>query len=392
MFLDDQLKESPGTGATLSTNSLPVTTADILGNLTYNGAVMPKNGYIMVWVANTTANWDVFFDNLVVKHYNSPIQEETHYYPFGLAMTAISSRTIKLNNKVEFGGKEKQEKEFADGSGLELYDFGARMLDPQIGRWSCVDPLASDAPNWTPYRAFFDNPVSFVDPTGMGEGWVEDDETKEVYFDPNVHSQEDLSPDENKTYKGETVILVGSEHTGAGVGNPDGTFTSKELPKVGISAKKTFIWGTSGDYGPYVPKSPDAVGINFSGSFIFAGGGAMDITLGWLKGEGLFITNTIGGGVGYDVGIGLSGFAAYNHNPAKLNMQGYLGEDWETGAQYGLGYSYSMDIGQTQLGKKTLGQTWSAHEISIGLEASGYSKVNHTSGISFKEMLRRYSK
>ncbi|GAC1586162.1 MAG: hypothetical protein NVS3B8_00190 [Chitinophagaceae bacterium] len=124
-------------------------------------STITKNGYLYIYVSNESPQ-DVFFDNVTIQHKKGPLLEETHYYPFGLTMAGISSKALKTNyaqNKKKFQGQELANKEFSDGSGLEMYEFKYRFHDPQIGRFWSIDPLA-DKYVYNSTYAFSENKVT----------------------------------------------------------------------------------------------------------------------------------------------------------------------------------------------------------------------------------------
>ncbi len=106
----------------------------------------------------------------LIDYYTAEIISANDYYPFGLSMSGISSKAANtLGNKFKFGDKEMQNKEFSDGSGLEMYDFGARFYDAQIGRWHSIDSKAELSPTLTPYRYCYNNPIRYIDANGNYE-------------------------------------------------------------------------------------------------------------------------------------------------------------------------------------------------------------------------------
>ncbi len=165
VLLDEQFKI-----VKTSTGFEPVGADGEFKTFVKTGLPISQNGYLYVYTSNESPV-DVFFDNLQVTHVRGPLLEETHYYPFGLTMSGISSKaTNTLQNKLLYNSKELQSKEFTDGSGLELYDYDARMQDPQLGRFWQSDPLAEKHHFSSPYCYVDNNPIHRIDPDGRD--WI----------------------------------------------------------------------------------------------------------------------------------------------------------------------------------------------------------------------------
>jgi len=86
--------------------------------------------------------------------------EQNAYYPFGSRHT-FGNTYAQTTNRFKFNGKEEQ-----TTGNLNYLDYGARMYDSNIARWTTQDPLAEKYYSQSPYNYCVNNPVMFVDPDG----------------------------------------------------------------------------------------------------------------------------------------------------------------------------------------------------------------------------------
>ena len=97
------------------------------------------------------------------------IVDNNNYYPFGLNHIGGGSKGLLGGySNYKYNGKELQE------SGM--YDYGARMYMPDIGRWGVLDPQAEKSRRFSPYSYALNNPIRFTDPDGRSElDWIRKD-------------------------------------------------------------------------------------------------------------------------------------------------------------------------------------------------------------------------
>ncbi|AZB11927.1 hypothetical protein EG344_23050 [Chryseobacterium sp. G0162] len=103
------------------------------------------------------------------------ITDTNNYYPFGLNHISGMFGTSNFGGlySYKYNGKELQE--------TGMYDYGARMYMPDLGRWGVVDPLAETSRRWSPYAYAYNNPMRFIDPDGM--------QNKDITFGKNISAE-----------------------------------------------------------------------------------------------------------------------------------------------------------------------------------------------------------
>ena len=112
--------------------------------------------------------------------------ETNDYYPFGKRIPVTNSVAEPVEATTQsatspdrwlFSSKESQP--FLNAS-IPLLDFGARMYNPVIARWTASDPLSEKYYGISPYVYCLGNPISIIDPNGM-DIWTMDEKGNVVW-------------------------------------------------------------------------------------------------------------------------------------------------------------------------------------------------------------------
>ena len=93
-----------------------------------------------------------------------PLVAEPAEATVGSEMSMVASVSPAASpNRWLFSGKESQSFLSAD---IPLLDFGARMYNPAIARWTAADPLSEKYYGISPYVYCANNPILFTDIAG----------------------------------------------------------------------------------------------------------------------------------------------------------------------------------------------------------------------------------
>lgn len=97
--------------------------------------------------------------------YEAVVLMTSDYYPFGMVMPERNWTDASFNNyRYAYNGMETDNEVSGNGNS---YTTEFRQYDPRLGRWKSLDPLMKQFPWQSPYAAFDNNPVFFVDPYGL---------------------------------------------------------------------------------------------------------------------------------------------------------------------------------------------------------------------------------
>ena len=98
--------------------------------------------------------------------------QSNQFYPFGMAF-AEGTTTEQGKQEFKYNGKDLDR-----SHELNQYDYSARFYDPGYNRFTTMDPLAEKYYSISPYAYVMNNPMKYIDPTGM---WIQYSDGTDYY-------------------------------------------------------------------------------------------------------------------------------------------------------------------------------------------------------------------
>ena len=147
--------------ASASATAVPT---DYCGNMIYENGVLKQvlvdGGYLSVTGTPFYFYYlkDHLGNNRVVVSPAGTATQINHYYPFG---GLFGESTGNTGQRYKYNGKE-----FDRTHGLDWYDYGARHMTPDAGRFTTIDPMAEKYYNISPYAYCANNPINYIDING----------------------------------------------------------------------------------------------------------------------------------------------------------------------------------------------------------------------------------
>ncbi|MDR0231837.1 MAG: DUF6443 domain-containing protein [Dysgonamonadaceae bacterium] len=179
------------------------TITDYCGNIVYENGnlkyILNPEGYITKDKNTPVYHYylkDHLGNNRVVmqlKGNNYTAVQKMDYYPFGKPFPDDANFNPE-KQPYKFGNKELDEMH-----GLNQYDFEARQLRLNVPIFDRLDPHAEDYPWMSPYCAFANNPIRFIDPDGR-EVVIAGNSAQQIADELQKQSKLTLSYDANNSY------------------------------------------------------------------------------------------------------------------------------------------------------------------------------------------------
>jgi RHS repeat-associated protein len=325
--------------------------------------VMQESGFIEIF-ANNDAQTPVYFDNMTVTHTPGRVLEVNTYYPYGMLIPELSAKaaTKDEQNWYKFSAKELE-----TALNLNMYDFGARLYDPVIGKFLTPDRFAEKYYSLSPYSYAGNNPINYIDINGDSLGYV-----------LNL-IQSGLGKADQFVSKAASTLLNPVFGRGSALNNMD----------INMKGNTYGEWEghADGDLSGGIEKDlPDYTAVTVSDNLIVGGGVGGDLNFGYLKRDGFFVNATGRTGSGFDISVGLGlSFGSYrgiNRQATATDLSGAgLYQSTALGSFSGGAW---QDVRQDmRTGKIEIAPTWIGGNAGFSVGTKSLPFFTGSAGVSY---------